>query len=1642
MKRHYSQAVRSEHASESPRDLLKEGIGVLVGVDDQASTELEAIDIRNVHDLATSPVFEVARSVYETAAAADPSGGVDRTTAVAAAERHAEGDIADLANKPIDTLEGVDESTGSRLSTALGVKTVRDLAQWPPYRGARAILGALTGDGAETDDGVPEELVPMARKYATEQNFYNRVYIDRRLSDSGEDEEEGGFTPIVPFDPVIRDPVILDVLGTSNPTTVASEMPLATEFAAAAGDQSGGSADPFAGAFMMTGMGAGSDDQQAASEHDRFVVLDAGDRSGETSYRISVTEAIEPVEGQTLPPDVEVSATDPEVTEDSQVAGSIGEGAAGFRFTGRIEDLSLTNPSAAAVFVDGTRWKDGAPLDRTLVLNTGGTISYELEVDETLEQVVGEQLPPGITVAKSDGDETGKDTASGRVENGAVGFRFAGDIERLGDPDDDDGTDNLDYDAVTVYLDGEEIEYPSTLGRTEIDLSGSGRIDIEDTEGRNGFSTPAVGGVMQFSQKWVPQGLSLGQLLHSTTLAPGESTKMAVIDWSRRTSGQRQESASQQEQTQASMTQNRSISEVQDATTTELQKGRSHVSSESTTTQGGSTRQGGVNFGLFSSGGSSSQSFSQTKSSSTAVKSSMGRRDVHAETTQKIKNSTQQHASSSRTRRATVVRETEQEESEEVRTRVITNHNHMHALSVHYYEVVQIFRVEIAPEDAKPVLFVPFEPLDFSNRTSILKHRNALKRAALDGTTRHLLDIIASSGEDDYTPYSQDQRNRRILIEGTTENDSTSYDLAVSGTLEPIEGETVDGLDVTFDDADSATQTTASGTVWAGTDGYWFSGKIEDFSLADESKARVIVDGVEREGEIEHDRTLVIDSTETAGQTNYVFEAGGGVEQADDRKLPPGVSVSADDGDTVWENTATGSVSSAADGFVFSGPVENLEIDDPSAVTVYLDGEEWRATSEFTELVQRLQENRIYYSQSVWEAMDPPELAVILDDYDVNGRPAAEFVDPVPEATHGNLVAFPLSLPESVEKATDRRSARLAAWWAEWADRNFEPDDIERDLVPLPTGGVHGESILGRANGAEKLDITRFWDWQESPIPQQAPQVAPIQTGSRGSDQDLTDQGFDSPIVQMQQPQDLPDPTGTGAILDAIGQNMFRDMSGIDAAAGLAQTTSEISGEGARHAADTAARTFEAASKARVQQSKTIADLVKSLASKGKNSASNAGNSSYGAMHNEAKKMDNSKTAKDALQERTGTDDGSGGGGDSGGSGDGSGGSSGGGGSGGSGGGGGQVETDGGSMAEDALRERLGVEESSKAWNEDGSFNWENAVADSSDGTAPDTDTCRTNTPDSSDTLVLDKMGYAVDDLTVTNWSGTNDDEDVYHYTDSPSSENCRSPSDITEVVIHESTSSDWDRARARRKEMVYMLQDEDGNWYVPDDWEAGGEYKPKTDYSDTDGVGSAVSIQVVVKRDGDVVQHNDLVDKLWHAGSDRNEQSIGIEVVNPVTDDDLDWSSFSPAWTLSGDYIRPDKDQTEAVAQLVEWLTADARDLDIDRSWPGLDEENGRFLLDNTKYTDEEKSGIWAHAHEDSNRTDGYFNALYSWLRLEANGGEGLSQEEAWTATLDLCDEDRSGGSAVEADGYTWADVSEYTGSDADSDSDSDDES
>ena len=203
------------------------------------------------------------------------------------------------------------------------------------------------------------------------------------------------------------------------------------------------------------------------------------------------------------------------------------------------------------------------------------------------------------------------------------------------------------------------------------------------------FRRVATGALLSFSQSWFAQGLALGQLLHSLSLAPGESTRMAMIDWSRQSRGRGSEAVNESERLSNTTTHQRALSEVTEATAREVQGGTTQATSSSSTSQGGSAlgfEIGPIAFG--SSGGSSS-----TKTEAMTVSSSFGRRDLASSTAQKINDVSQQQASAARSRRASVVRELSQSEHEELSTRVIANYNHMHALNVQYYEVVQAFRV-------------------------------------------------------------------------------------------------------------------------------------------------------------------------------------------------------------------------------------------------------------------------------------------------------------------------------------------------------------------------------------------------------------------------------------------------------------------------------------------------------------------------------------------------------------------------------------------------------------------------------------------------------------------------------------------------------------------------------------------------------------------------------------------------------------------------------------------------------------------------------------------------------------------------------------------------------------------------------------
>lgn len=253
--------------------------------------------------------------------------------------------------------------------------------------------------------------------------------------------------------------------------------------------------------------------------------------------------------------------------------------------------------------------------------------------------------------------------------------------------------------------------------------------------GAGQLQKPAVGALLTFSQSWYAQGITLGHMLHSLALAPGECTRVAVIDWTRRTRASTTEMISEDETLDSATQQGRSISEVQSATAHDMQSGGSNSWAESSSSSGSVAAAAGTGLltSLWASGDvSATGQQASTASAAGSTSWSNGTRSVNAGMTQEVNDRTQQHSTSVRNRRASIVREVSQSEHEEISTRIVANYNHMHALTVQYYEVVQVYRVSTEIHTADRCLFLPMEPVDFNDDQVIDRFRGTLLRWALN----------------------------------------------------------------------------------------------------------------------------------------------------------------------------------------------------------------------------------------------------------------------------------------------------------------------------------------------------------------------------------------------------------------------------------------------------------------------------------------------------------------------------------------------------------------------------------------------------------------------------------------------------------------------------------------------------------------------------------------------------------------------------------------------------------------------------------------------------------------------------------------------------------------------------------------------
>jgi hypothetical protein len=796
------------------------------------------------------------------------------------------------------------------------------------------------------------------------------------------------------------------------------------------------------------------------------------------------------------------------------------------------------------------------------------------------------------------------------------------------------------------------------------DLAAAGPVDISPTVGAGfGFAAPAVGARLTFAQSWFAHSVTLGNLLHSVALAAGESTRIAMLDWSQQISASGTEDITQAEQLTQATSHNRAVSEVQDAVAQEAQTGFSQTHAEASTISGGGGF--GLSLGRLTLGGSVSGS--GTTSDAWSFSASTGSRNLAASMNQKVMDSTQQAASSVRNRRASIVKEVSEQEHEAVSTRIVANYNHMHALTVQYFEVVELYRVSTHLHQVERCLFVPMKLVNFTD-TLVAHYRGVLADAVLDQRARELLtteygvvrvhpvlpmrrpinvfghltgvQVMALSTSPATAPATPAPDGPPSGAPGSAAAASAASSAAGTGPAAAASAAAAAASALATSAPGSwsagemarAARIIAAGPARPGTSDLFLPDDAElagiSFSGAAPDGSAVPINAVQvrlRTGEARH--------LTAAGPTDWSLATPVPLQDIEDVRVSSSATAR-------FDGQITLQLSYHGARFPLTAP---LAVAGQAVLTEVL---AIGAPESGAELLEHLQQNQLHYSQAIWRSLDASSIALLLSAYSFESLPVADLIDPNPIMIAGNYVVFRMpgftrtaGLQESPNgaSASDAETAIRKSWdaWLTTRGLVLGADVAAEELVSVPTGGVFAEAVLGRSNAAELLDATRFWNWQDSPIPLQPPEIAAIQMQSRAQPTDVTPGQLGAPVLNIMNPTALPDPAGLAPTLAALQNgNMFRDMSGLAATVGLAQALGQATSTAATEAGKQAAANLAVAAQKDIEAKRIAAQKdieekriaaqlgMTAMSAPGGGSGTPMNISESGALLNTAKAMD------------------------------------------------------------------------------------------------------------------------------------------------------------------------------------------------------------------------------------------------------------------------------------------------------------------------------------------------------------------------------------------------------------------------------------
>jgi len=657
-------------------------------------------------------------------------------------------------------------------------------------------------------------------------------------------------------------------------------------------------------------------------------------------------------------------------------------------------------------------------------------------------------------------------------------------------------------------------------------------------------ATLGLGYVLWMSQQWTFKGLGLGDLVYSLPLAPGEQTEVAVFERTDTSQVFESESFSEQQASEQSALSDTSTQATFDSAFSEAANGGSSFQAQSSSWSAG----GSI---IIASGGAGGSSSSGNSSSWL-----QGQRDSAQDAAQTTHSASQDQAAARRSASRTGMRLATATESDSVTTKIITNHNHTRALTMQYWQVLRMFDVSTAIDGLTLACLIPMQivrfmppgqPQTLTDPTSQVGSR-ALVLQRYANIIKHL-DVLQAAVPRQYQPgltgleqFASDPTAQveppggvaedviQFTLTGSFLSCETVSIVAVtkrSTRVGPVQLAPVTGnhpaaipLDAFVSQDDllrwllTERQAAASSVVLQG-------------SLAlptTMNRADIVGFEITRNWNTVS-YTLVSPLVNLLTSIEGIFGASGSAALQDSIGEPSDrttITLTASTLEPALGGPSISYFSASIEELDASGnelpapPNETYANDTLSAVVLppqpypvpALQIAPVLRYSEILEIekaAQHVVRNTTLYSKAVWLSLSRQEREILLDGYTI-GVPPNGISDPsqlVPLLNcvqnkllgfFGNSMIMPFMIPQGVSDNLKIDPAQIQQGLLAYQQATFTPP---QSTIALPTQGVLGEGVLGHCPSAEKIDLTRFWNWQDAPA-DTAPAISPVAVPTTG----------------------------------------------------------------------------------------------------------------------------------------------------------------------------------------------------------------------------------------------------------------------------------------------------------------------------------------------------------------------------------------------------------------------------------------------------------------------------------------------------------------------------------------------------------------